>query len=634
VRHAPVGIVLCDAEGCLLLSNPAADAIHRRPAPIGRGREGHAELRFCHTDGTPYGFDDLPLIRAAVRGEVVHTTDLAVVWPDGQQRDLDVSAAPIRNAAGELTGAVGIFSDVSEERATERERDRLVTLLEDYASHLEEMVADRTRELAASHNELRTQRDFVDAVVERAGSLVVVVDAEGRIVRFNDASEQATGYTAEEVRGRSFIRTFIPEANRNRVRADIKRAVVSGVAEYETAFQRKDRSLRTISWRISTILDDEGEVEYIIGTGWDVTRERAAENALRESEAKYRDLVESARSAIIRWDLDGTLRFVNEYGLALFGYSTEELLGQNVSILVPEIDSYGNDLTGLPDAIANSPADFWLNENENIARDGTRYWMSWSNRLVRDDEGTPVGIMAVGVDRTEQKAAEEQLEASRQHLRDLAAEVAQVEQRERRQIATVLHDNVGQLLAFGKLKLRGMLQRGEYDPQGLEELLRYVEEAIQETRSLTSQLSPAALEQLGFVAALQWLADEFAQRHHLSVTFHPEQQPDCVSDELAITLFQATRELVTNAIKHAEAGQVMVRLGVKDTWVWVQVSDDGVGFEMDVLPTASRRDGGFGLFNVRERITYLGGELEIQSTPGTGTTVTIICPMDVKESGT
>jgi len=136
------------------------------------------------------------------------------------------------------------------------------------------------------------------------------------------------------------------------------------------------------------------------------------------------------------------------------------------------------------------------------------------------------------------------------------------------------------------------------------------------------------------VAALQWLADEFAQRHHLSVTFHPEQQPDCVSDELAITLFQATRELVTNAIKHAEAGQVMVRLGVKDTWVWVQVSDDGVGFEMDVLPTASRRDGGFGLFNVRERITYLGGELEIQSTPGNGTTVTIICPMDVKESGT
>lgn len=632
VRNAPAGIVLCDAQGRLLLVNPAAEAIHKRPAPIGGDCERHGELRFCHADGTPYDVGDLPLIRAALRGEVVHTTDLAVVWPDGQQRDLDASTAPIRTGDGEITGAVGIFWDVSEERATERERDRLLTMLEDYASHLEEMVADRTRELAASHNELRQQRDFVDAVVENAGSLVVVVDPRGRVVRFNAACERTTGYAAGDVQGRSFTRTLIPKGDRKRVRADIQQAVEREWGQYEGKWQCRDGSLRTVSWQISTIRGNEGEVAFIIGTGWDVTRERAAEHALRDSEEKYRELVESARSAIVHWDLDGTLRFVNEYGLHLFGYRPEELIGDNVSVLVPRTDRNGNDLTGLVSAIIESPADFWMNENENIAKDGTCYWISWSNRLVRDDEGTPVGIMAVGVDRTEQKAAEEQLEASRQHLRDLAAEVAQVEQRERRQIATLLHDNVGQLLAFGKLKLRGMLQRGEYDAEGLEEMLRYVDEAIEETRSLTSQLSPAALEQLGFVAALQWLADEFTQRHRVKVSFECAQEPESIADELAITLFEATRELITNVVKHAEAGQVIVRLGVKDTWVWVEVADDGVGFEADVLPRSNRRDGGFGLSNVRERITYLGGDLEIVSTPGTGTTVTIICPLVLKES--
>lgn len=632
VQNAPEGIILTDAQARIILANPASEAIYQRPAPIGLDREVHSELQFCYPDGTLYDVDDLPLSRSALRGEVVHTQDLAIIWPDGQQRDLEASSAPIRTPDGEITGAVGIFWDVTDTKAGERERGRLMALLEDYANHLEEMVSERTRELAQSRDELQTQRDFVDAVIENAGGLVMVVDSRGRIVRFNETCEEVSGYSADEVRGCDFVELLIPEEDRAEVEADFFGSLRDGRTDYEDWWRRKDGTLRRISWGVSTINDRDGNMEFMVGTGWDVTEEYRVAQRLRESEAKYRELVESARTIIVHWDLNATIRFMNEYGLEFFGYTEEELIGADVGILVPGTDSHGNDVTGLAQSILATPDDYVMNENENITKDGRLCWVSWSNRVVRDDSGAVTGIMAVGVDRTAQKSAEEQLHASRENLRELTAEVALVEQRERREIATVLHDNIGQLLAFGKLKLSGMLKKGTPDPEGLQELLRYMDEAIAETRSLTTQLSPPALEQLGFVAALEWLADGFSERHGVPVEFIASPHPEDLGEEIEITLFQATRELITNAIKHARATQVTLRLGMKDADVCIEVADDGVGFDLDAIKERTRRQGGFGLLNVQERITYLGGAVEIASTPELGTTITIICPIAAKET--
>ncbi|MGA3113692.1 MAG: PAS domain S-box protein [Syntrophobacteraceae bacterium] len=137
---------------------------------------------------------------------------------------------------------------------------------------------------------------------------------------------------------------------------------------------------------------------------------------LQQSESKYRELVQNANSAIIRWTRDGTITFFNEYAQRFFGYSVEEVIGKNVKILVPEQESTGGHLTGLVQDVVNHPERYANNINENILRDGSRVWMAWTNRPVFDQDGQVLEILAVGSDITARKQAEEELRQSREWL--------------------------------------------------------------------------------------------------------------------------------------------------------------------------------------------------------------------------
>ena len=627
--NAPAGIVGADADCRVMMANSAADRIYNRPLPLGRELETHAGLQICYPDGTPCPVEDLPLTRSCLHAEVIENINLSIIWPDGQKRDVTASTAPIRTEDGELSGGVGILQDVTEIRAVERDRDRLLARLEDYTDHLEQIVEERTRDVARSRDELRIQRDFVDAVIENAGSLVVVVDNEGRIARFNESAARVSGWSVEEALGRNFIELLIPEEDRALVSADFGRGLEEMPSSvYESRWRSRNGDIRVISWSVSLMFDEHGDPSFMIGSGWDVTEERRMSRALAESETQYRELVEGAQSIIIRLTMDGYVVFMNEFGLRFFGYSADELIGQHISILTPEVDSGGTDFAGLVDKIASRPESHWTNENENIARDGTRHWISWSNRVIRDESGEMTGVLAIGIDRTAQKEAEDEVRASREELRDLAARLALTEQRERREIATTLHDELGQILAFAKLKLSSLSARTQLEFADLDPVLTYLDDAIGFVRSLTSQLAPPVLRQLGFSAALQWLTDEIRKRQGVPIVYECHGAPVSLPEEVEVTLFQAVRELITNSLKHGKPGQVNVLLSVNDSVLSVAVADDGRGFDPAALPPRSTESGGFGLLNVRERIEYLGGQMEIASSPGAGARIRLIYPME------
>jgi len=145
-------------------------------------------------------------------------------------------------------------------------------------------------------------------------------------------------------------------------------------------------------------------------------REKAAVE-LQQSESKYRELVQNANSAIIRWKRDGTLTFFNEYAQKFFGYSAEEVIGKNVNILVPEQESTGGDLSEILQDIVNHPERYINNINENILRDGSRVWMAWTNRPIFDQDGQVLEILSIGSDITERKRAEEDVRRQREWLR-------------------------------------------------------------------------------------------------------------------------------------------------------------------------------------------------------------------------
>ncbi len=163
----------------------------------------------------------------------------------------------------------------------------------------------------------------------------------------------------------------------------------------------------------------KGEVntgQLIRSIRYAIERKRS-ESAVRESEARYRELVHNANSAIIRWKSDGTLTFFNEYAQNLFGYTAEEVIGKHVSIIVPEIDLHGHDLSTLVQDIVDSPEQYSYNINENVCSDGRRIWMAWSNKPIFSDSKI-VEILAVGSDITERKIAETALIESERRLKE------------------------------------------------------------------------------------------------------------------------------------------------------------------------------------------------------------------------
>ena len=165
----------------------------------------------------------------------------------------------------------------------------------------------------------------------------------------------------------------------------------------------------------------------------------------------------------------------------------------------------------------------------------------------------------------------------------------------------------------------------------IQEILRLLTQTINSTRSLTFEISPPVLYELGLGAALEWLGERLGESHGIPVAVTADEAINALPDDTRVVLFQAVRELLVNAIKHADARWVTVTAGLREGEAAVVVSDDGRGFDVGRVREAGVDGMTFGLFSIRERLTYLGGCMLVESRPGEGTSVTLTTPMGRSE---
>ncbi|HSB78844.1 MAG TPA: PAS domain S-box protein [Candidatus Methylomirabilis sp.] len=225
--------------------------------------------------------------------------------------------------------------------------------------------------------------------------------------------------------------------------------------------------------------------------------------------------------------------------------------------------------------------------------------------------------------------AEEGLRDRSEQLRLLASELTIAEQRERQRVATVLHDDLQQLLVGARLLISPLLQAADPGVQGVgQEAMDLLAQTLQCSRSLTEELSPPMLRRGGLRHALEWLVRWMAEKHHLTVHVHTDDAAAVEPPDMTVLLFQAIRELLFNVTKHAQTQSAWVTITHRDAQIQVQVADAGVGFEPTLLRVAGGTAGGFGLFSLRERLELLGGRLEIESAPGKGSRFTLLAPME------
>ncbi len=219
-------------------------------------------------------------------------------------------------------------------------------------------------------------------------------------------------------------------------------------------------------------------------------------------------------------------------------------------------------------------------------------------------------------------------------LRSLSSQLSLTEERERRRIASELHDRIGHALTNASMRLshlRNQIPSSEEKNRIVDDVYDLIEQSIQDTQSLTFELSPPILYDLGLEAALDWLAEQTQLQYGITVNCIDDITPKPIDESLRVLLFQATRELLFNVVKHAQATQVSIFISRQGEDVSVVIEDNGIGFEAAKFKPSCQKKGGFGLFSIQERLAHQGGRLEIDSEPGKGTRFTMISPMKSME---
>ncbi|CAG0963329.1 Oxygen sensor histidine kinase NreB [Rhodocyclaceae bacterium] len=380
---------------------------------------------------------------------------------------------------------------------------------------------------------------------------------------------------------------------------------------------------------IPDMLDGQVQGFYVLVTN--ITAVKKAETDLRASEERYRSVVEDQTEVICRFRRDGVFTFVNDVYCRFFGKSADELLGH-----CWQPAAHGDDLPHIEAQLATLGPEnpVVVIENRVYSSSGQLHWMQFVNRGFFDAAGNLLEIQAVGRDISVRKAMEAELEKARaelearvaertEQLRHLAVLATLAEERERQAIARDLHDDLGQLLHVARLKLDILAKRCTAVSPPLEELGEVIGDASRLVRSLTSQLSPPVLRDLGLGPALRWLGDEMERNYGLTVEHAIAAVPGTLSHARAAILFRAARELLINVARHADADAARLELSVEGGILRLTVEDAGIGM---ADPQRALSGGGFGLAAVRERILYFGGSMDLRSPPTGGVRVTLRLP--------
>jgi sigma-B regulation protein RsbU (phosphoserine phosphatase) len=359
-----------------------------------------------------------------------------------------------------------------------------------------------------------------------------------------------------------------------------------------------------------------------------IVERRKIEQALRESEEKYRDLYDNAPDMYHSVDADGVIVECNETEARMLGYEKSDLIGRPISDIFSQAsrEIHARDF----ESIKMQPVVLGL-EREIVRKDGTTFPASLNVFVELDKNGAMLKTRTIMHDMTERKRVEEQLRNSRELLRNLSAHLQSVREEERRQIASEIHDELGQILTALKLDLSWLKRRLQRDDSDLissvQPMINLVDKTIEVVQRISSELRPGVLDYLGLIAAIEWQAEEFRKRAGIKCNLSVDVEELPLDQNRSTAVFRIFQETLTNVIRHSGATQVDVMVGIQCNSIVLQVQDNGKGITEDQLTSPTS----FGIIGIRERVRFLGGEVRFRGVPGLGTTVLVNIPLTEEE---
>lgn len=454
-------------------------------------------------------------------------------------------------------------------------------------------------------------------------------DARGKCIDCNQRWLQYTGHTIEQVCGDGWMKAVHPD-DRARVAKKVRDDVTGGEF-YECEYRLRRASDGAYRWHLARaypLRDANGTVIMWLGAAPDIDEMKRLTDNLKLTETRFRVALQGSPTTVFSHDCN--LVYTWAYNPAP-GFCIAEVLGKTDYDLYPKQDAI------VFSRIKRQVLKTGVGRRDEVAshrKPGERFH-DMATEPLRDGHGNIVGVICAAIDITERKLMERELKASHhalerqvrdrtEKLRTLALELTNVEQKERRRIAHVVHEDLQQHLVAMQYRIHELKEHHNADSVAAtaEWLLKQVEQTIQLSRDLTLQLRPPILYEFGLYPALEWLASHMQSNFNFTVTLRGAHSCTLESDEMRIFAFEAVRELLMNAIKHSGVQTAGVAIRRKRTGaIAIEVSDNGSGF--DPSQTSGSK---FGLFSIRERAHALGGGLTIASHSGKGTIATLTLP--------
>jgi len=552
---------------------------------------GDTDERFCgayklyQANGTPMAHCDTPVAIALTTGNSVREQEVVIEKPDGSRVVVSVHIDPIRDSDGTIVGAVNFFHDIGERKQAERAAGLLT------------------------------------AIVGFADDAIVSKNLDGVITSWNKGAERLFGYTAEEAIGQNI--TLIIPRDRRHEEATIFQRLRRGerVQHFDTVRVRKDGTMLDISLTISPVKDSAGRIVGASKVARDITQQKQTERSKRESEERFRAIVETTPECVKLVAPDGTLLHMNSAGLTMVGADCADVvIGRSVYDLIAPKDK--GKFRAFNERICHGEKGSL--EFDIVGLRGDHLHMETHATPLLNPDGTVVQL-AVTRDITNRKQAEEAIKE-----KELSARLLKLQDEERRRIARELHDGVGQLLAAVSMNASRLdREKANLSPDAArcaEENSKLIEQVSADIRTMSYLFHPPLLDEMGLHSALKWYIDGFAERSKIAANLELPRDWERLPQDYELCLFRIAQECLTNIHRHSGSLTAQVRLLRSPEEVRLEVSDEGKGLNQETqAKISSGETAGVGLRGMRERVRLLGGSLEIRSN-GHGTTVIATVP--------
>ncbi len=579
-----------------------------------------------------------PLYAAVLRRSVLFGMFLIAVFilPLLLSRDISRSVTKLRAFADSISRG----NDVPDPQTF------TVTEFQELAAAFKALAAEvRTRE-----ESLTRERNVLHGIMTCTDVMLAFLDRDFNFLVVNPAYAKASGKPPEALIGKNHFEIFPHQENE----AIFRHVRETGQTVYyrDKPFEFQDQPERGITywdWSLSPVTAKGESLGFIFALR-ETTRYKQAEDKLR----LHARILESMDEGVSVTDRNALILYTNPAEDAMFGYAPGELIGRHVTLLNDYPAEKNSDyVASVIDQLLSVGS--WKGEIRNKRKDGAVFYTySRISRLDLDEGSCFVCVqrdvtaeknisqkllenqeaLSSANRRLEQTVLErtralenanQELDWRASKLRALAGDLTTVEQRVRRNVSKILHDHLQQILAAAKLQAQGLSSGG--NAEALDDLDRLLIEAIEISRSLTVQLSPPILFDSGLSTGLSWLVRWMKEKHNFKVNLIIEKDFPHIAEDIKLFLFEATRELLFNSLKHADVHTATVVLRQSDDHqAQVIVRDPGKGFDIRGLKPSDQSYDGFGLFSIMERIPLFGGRIEADSAPGKGTQFTLTVP--------